>query len=248
MDNQDNCKSSGKSVFNFSTSTCGLLICIGLLLLGVQVRKGLSSISDNQRVVTVRGLSEREVNANKVTWPIVSKEVGNDLPSIYANIERTNTAILSFLNTNGIKDSEISINAPQVIDLQADRYNSQSIPFRYNVTNVVVVTSSQVEQVRKLIERQTELLKQGIAIVAGDYQYQTTYEYTDLNSIKPTMIADATKNAREAANKFADDSESKLGKIKTASQGQFSIEDRDQYTPYIKRVRVVSTIVYYLKD
>ena len=237
-----------KSKISFSATTCGLLIGIGLLLLGVLVKKGLNSISDNQRVVTVRGLSEKEVAANKVTWPIVSKEVGNDLPSIYANIEKTNAAILAFLKSNGINDSEISVNAPQVVDMQADRYNSNPLPYRYNVTNVVVVTSSQVDNVRKLIERQTELLKQGIAIVAGDYQYQTTYEYTDLNTIKPGMIADATKNAREAANKFADDSESKLGKIKTASQGQFSIEDRDQYTPYIKRVRVVSTIVYYLKD
>lgn len=237
-----------KPKISFSATACGLLIGIGLLLLGMQVRRGLTSISDNQRVVTVRGLSEKEVAANKVTWPIVSKEVGNDLPSIYSNIEKTNAAILSFLKTNGIKDAEISVNAPQVVDMQADRYNSNPLPYRYNVTNVVVVTSSQVDNVRKLIERQTELLKQGIAIVAGDYQYQTTYEYTDLNTIKPGMIADATKNAREAANKFADDSDSELGKIKTASQGQFSIEDRDQYTPYIKRVRVVSTIVYYLKD
>lgn len=231
-----------------SFTSCGLLIGLGLLLLGTQIKKGLNSISDNQRVVTVRGLAEKEVTANKVTWPIVSKEVGNDLPSIYANIESTNNAIISFLKSNGIADTEISVNPPQVLDLQADRYNSISQPYRYNVTNVVVVTSSQVEKVNKLIQQQTELLKKGIAIVAGDYQYQTSYEYTDLNSIKPAMIADATTNAREAAKKFADDSDSKLGKIKTASQGQFSIEDRDQYTPYIKRIRVVSTIVYYLKD
>lgn len=233
---------------NISLTACGLLIGIGLLLLGSQVRKGLASISDNQRVVTVRGLSEKEVNANKVTWPIVSKEVGNDLAGIYSSIESTNSAILSFLKSNGISDAEISVNPPQVIDLQAERYNSVTQPYRYNVTNVVVVTSSQVEKVNQLIQKQTELLKKGIAIVAGDYQYQTSYEYTDLNTIKPGMIADATQNAREAAKKFADDSDSKLGKIKTASQGQFSIEDRDQYTPYIKRVRVVSTIVYYLKD
>lgn len=239
---------SSNSKFPISATLCGLLVGIGLMLLGIQVKNGLTSISDNQRIVTVRGLSEKEVQANKVTWPIVSKEVGNDLPSIYANIEKTNAAILSFLKTNGISDSEIAINAPQVVDLQADRYSSHDNPFRYNVTNVVVVTSSQIEKIRDLIGRQTELMKKGIAIVAGDYQYQTTFEYTDLNSIKPEMIADATKNAREAAKKFADDSESKLGKIKTASQGQFSIEDRDQYTPYIKRVRVVSTIVYYLKD
>ena len=227
---------------------CGLCVALGLWILGAQVKRGLNSISDNQRVVTVRGLAEKEVMANKVTWPIVSKLVGNDLPSIYANMESTNKAILNFLKANGISDDEISVNPPQVIDLQADRYSNNNNPYRYNVTNVVVVTSKQVEKVNKLIERQTELLKQGIAVVAGDYQYQTTYEYTDLNSVKPEMIAEATKNAREAANKFAEDSDSRLGKIKTASQGQFSIEDRDQYTPYIKNIRVVSTIVYYLKD
>ena len=234
--------------FSSSAIVCAVILAVGIFLLGVEVNSGLGSISANQRTVTVRGLCEKEVKANKVTWPIVSKAVGNDLPTIYSGIESTNNAILTFLKNNGIKDDEISINAPQVVDMQADRYNSNPIPFRYNVTNVVVVTSQQVDLVRKLIERQTELLKQGIAIVAGDYQYQTTYEYTDLNTIKPGMIADATKNAREAANKFAEDSQSKLGKIKTASQGQFSIEDRDQYTPYIKRVRVVSTIVYFLKD
>lgn len=234
--------------FSSSAIVCAVILAVGIFLLGVEVNSGLGSISSNQRTVTVRGLCEKEVKANKVTWPIVSKAVGNDLPTIYSGIESTNNAILAFLKNNGIKDDEISINAPQVVDMQADRYNSNPIPFRYNVTNVVVVTSQQVDLVRKLIERQTELLKQGIAIVAGDYQYQTTYEYTDLNTIKPGMIADATKNAREAANKFAEDSQSKLGKIKTASQGQFSIEDRDQYTPYIKRVRVVSTIVYFLKD
>lgn len=234
--------------FNSSAIVCAVILAVGIFLLGVEVNSGLGSISANQRTVTVRGLCEKEVTANKVTWPIVSKSVGNDLPSIYSAIEGTNKAILSFLKSNGITDAEISINPPQVVDLQADRYNSNPVPYRYNVTNVVVVTSSKVDQVRKLIERQTELMKQGIAIVSGDYQYQTTYEYTELNTIKPGMIAEATKNARQAANKFAEDSESKLGKIKTASQGQFSIEDRDQYTPYIKRVRVVSTIVYFLKD
>jgi len=196
----------------------------------------------------VRGLCEKEVTANKVTWPIVSKEVGNDLNVIYQNIQKTNSAIVGFLKSNGITDSEISVNAPQVVDMQADRYNSTPAPFRYNVTTVVVVTSAKVEAVNKLMTRQTELLKEGIAIVAGDYNYQTTYEYTDLNKVKPGMIAEATKNAREAAKKFAEDSDSRLVKIKTASQGQFSIENRDQYTPYIKRIRVVSTIDYFLKD
>lgn len=233
---------------NGNLTLMGLFLCAGLIMMGIFIRYGLTHIADNKRTVTVRGLCEREVNANKVTWPIVNKEVGNDLTFIYRKIENTNSMIVKFLKDNGINESEISINPPAVIDLQADRYSYNQNPYRYNVTNVVVVTSSQVDKVNDLIKKQTELLKEGIAIVAGDYQYQTLYEYTDLNAIKPEMIAEATKNARAAADKFAEDSGSKVGRIQTASQGQFSIEDRDQYTPYIKRIRVVSSIIYYLED
>lgn len=225
-----------------------LLLSVGIVVLGLCVRSGLSSFSDNARTVSVRGLCEKEVMADKVTWPIVSKLVGNDLPSIYTQIEATDSAITKFLTDNGVSRQEISVNPPKVVDLQADQYNSNPVPFRYNVTTVVVVTSSDVKKINALMQRQTELMRRGIAIVAGDYNYQTSYEYTGLNAIKPAMIAEATKNARKAAVKFADDSQSRLGKIKSASQGQFSIEDRDQYTPYIKKVRVVSTIDYYLRD
>lgn len=226
----------------------GLLLAVGLMLLGIFISNGFGRISANSRVVTVRGLSEREVEANKVTWPIVSKHVGNDLSQLYSDVEITNSAIVSFLKNHGLKDDEFSVNAPKVQDMQADNYGSQPAPYRYNVTSVVVVTSSQVRKVNELMSKQSELMAKGIAIVAGDYNYQTLYEFTDLNKIKPDMVADATKNARKAADKFAEDSQSRLGKIKSASQGQFSIDDRDQYTPYIKRVRVVSTIEYYLKD
>lgn len=229
-------------------SVPALLIALGLMLLGIFIKNGITSISNNERVVTVRGLSELEVKANRVTWPIVSKAVGNDIVTLYDEIQKTNGAIVAFLKSNGIQDNEIMINAPEVNDMQADSYGGRDIPYRYNVTTVVVVTSSQVEKVQKLMEKQTDLMRQGIAIVAGDYRYNTQYEFSDLNKIKPDMVADATKNARAAAEKFAMDSRSTLGKIKSASQGQFSIEDRDQYTPYIKNVRVVSTIVYYLKD
>lgn len=244
MERKENCCLS-KTIVSWVPA---LLIGIGLTLLGVFISQGFGRISSNQRVVTVRGLCEREYEANKVTWPIVSKSLGNDLAALYSQVERTNTAITTFLKNNGIPESEFSVNAPKVTDMQAETYGGNVAPYRYSVTTVVVVTSSQVKKINSLMEKQTQLMQQGIAIVAGDYNYQTLYEFTDLNKVKPSMIADATKNARQAANKFAEDSESRLGKIKSASQGQFSIEDRDQYTPYIKRVRVVSSIQYYLKD
>ncbi len=231
----------------FSGFIPSLLIAVAIVVLGLCLKAGIDGFSHRDRAVTVRGLCEKEVMANKVTWPIVTKEMGNELTAIYDKIQRNNDAILAFLKDNGIEDSEISVNPPAVNDRMANSYSSENIRYRYNVTNVIVVTSSKVDKIRKLIEAQTQLLKQGIA-VAEDYEYQTTYEYTDLNSIKPEMIAEATRNAREAANKFAADSDSRLGKIKTATQGQFSITDRDQYTPYIKNIRIVTYIDYYLED
>jgi len=102
--------------------------------------------------------------------------------------------------------------------------------------------------VRRLMSEQGELLQKGIAVGGDEYQYNVQFLFTGLNDIKPRMIEEATKNARAAAEKFARDSNSKLGKIKSANQGQFTISDRDANTPYIKNIRVVSTIDYYLKD
>ncbi|MGL5957845.1 MAG: SIMPL domain-containing protein [Phocaeicola sp.] len=224
------------------------IIAFGLLALGLFVMKGLSVLGERDRVVNVKGLAEMQVSANKVTWPLLFKEIGNDLPTLYDKINNTNQAIVSFLKKSGIENEEISINAPEIIDLQADRYNNNPAPHRYNVTSVLIVTSTKVDLIRKLISEQSELLKQGIAITGGDYRYNVVYEFTGLNEVKPQMIEEATKNARQSADKFAKDSGSKLGKIKNAYQGQFSIEDRDANTPYLKRIRVVTTIDYTLED
>lgn len=224
-----------------------LVLALGLLALGLCVKSGLNSFTDRQRVVDVKGLAEREVNANLVTWPIMFKEVGNDLPAVYQKVTATNKQIVDFLTANGLDATEISIGAPTVQDLQTDRYNTNPLPYNYAVTSVVTVSSSKVKEVHSLINRQGELFSKGIAIIS-DYSTAITYDFTDLNTIKPEMIAEATKNAREAAIKFADDSDSRLGKIKTARQGQFSIEDRDATTPYIKKVRVVTSLTYFLED
>ena len=225
-----------------------LLIALGLLAIGIGINSGFKSMSSAQRTVSVRGLSEREVQADKVTWPIVYQIQGNDLPALYGQTSINNDKILAFLHEAGISDSEISINAPEAYDRASNNYSSGEYVYRYNLTQIIVVTSSQVDKVDQLIRRQGELLKEGIALSSDDYSNTVQYEFTGLNDIKPEMIAEATKNAREAAQKFADDSDSKLGKIQTAHQGQFSIDDRDQYTPSIKSVRVVTTLTYFLQD
>ena len=224
------------------------ILAVGIAAAGFFLKQGFDTFSYRDRVVSVRGLAEREVKANSVTWPVVYKCAANDLYTIYQDITNKSTAIVNFLKENGIKESEIEVVAPDVSDNNADRYSTNAALYRYTVNGVIVVTSDNVDLVSSLIKRQSELLREGIAVVSGSWENRTTYSYTNLNSIKPEMIAEATANAREAAKKFADDSESKLGKIKTASQGQFTIEDRDPYTPYLKKVRVVSTITYYIED
>lgn len=224
------------------------IIAVGLLLLGLCIRSGIVTFKQLDRVVTVKGLAEREVKADKVTWPLVYKELGNDPSAMYTLLEKKNRQVVAFLKSGGISDSEISVNPPLISDRQADNYGNEIMNFRYKATSVITVTSGNVDKVRQLMRRQTELMRQGIAIVGEEYSNNaTTYDFTKLNSIKPEMVEEATKNARATAEKFAADSGSKIGGIRSASQGQFSIENRDSNTPYIKSVRVVSTIEYTLE-
>ncbi|WP_071145480.1 SIMPL domain-containing protein [Bacteroides ihuae] len=225
-----------------------LLLAIGLFLVGYQIKTGINAFRDKDRVVGVKGLAEMEVQADKVIWPLMYKELGNDLLVLYNTMSAKNKLIVSFLKKNGIAEEEITIVPSEILDMQADRYSSTPSPYRYNATSVITVTSNKVLKVRKLMSEQSELLKQGIAIAGGDYRYNVVYEFTGLNKVKPAMIEEATKNARVAADKFAHDSDSELGKIRDASQGQFSISDRDANTPFIKNIRVVTTINYYLKN
>ena len=230
----------------FRKSLPALFVAVGIAILGAFLYAAINNIAFRDRQVVVRGLAEREVLANKVTWPLVVKTLGNDLQQLYRQLNTNNETVIRFLTENGIPEDEISIGAPTVFDKDAQTWQSNAT-YRYNVTEVITVTSGQVERVNSLINRQGELLKLGVAL-SNDYEHRTTYEYTGLNDIKPEMIAEATRNAREAALKFSDDSDSRLGKIKTAVQGQFSISDRDAYTPLIKNIRVVTSVTYYLKD
>lgn len=224
------------------------IIAVGIIVLGLCIKGGFDNFTNKDRKVTVKGLAEKEVKADKVTWPIVSKELGNDLPELYMRIGQKQRTIKNFLLANGIKESEISINAPKVIDLSAEQYSDNNRPYRYNVTLVITVTSNKVDQVRSIIARQGELLKQGVAIVAGDYDNTISYEYVSFRKMKPKMMEEAIANAEKTAQQFATNSHSTLNKIVNADQGQFSIDDRDNNTPYIKKVRVVTTVTYSLKD
>lgn len=221
---------------------------VSIAFLGLCIKWGIDDFANKDRNVTVKGLAEKEVEADKVTWPIPTKELGNDLPELYQRINTTTAKVKAFLKQHGIKDDEINVNAPVVIDLNADQYSNNNRGFRYNITSTITVTSQNVKLVRSIMAKQGELLKQGVAVLDGGYENRITYEYVGFKKMKPQMMQEAIKNAEATAQEFATNSNSKLNKITKADQGQFSIDDRDANTPYIKKVRVVTTITYSLKD
>lgn len=220
------------------------ILAVSICILGFCIKAGIDNFAFRDRVVTVRGLAERTVEADYVTWPMNYSIAGDDLPALYDRMQVNNAVVVKFLTDNGITADEISVNPPDLYNAEGNVYGGERARFQYNLSVNITVATSKVAKVRELLSRQSELLKLGVAASNGYINYQ----FTGLNNIKPEMIAEATKNAREAADKFAADSDSKLGKIKSARQGQFSIEDRDAYTPYIKEVRVVTTLTYFLED
>jgi len=227
----------------------GGFIFLGLASLGYLLSSGAIKFKEYERTVTAKGLSEREYDADIVIWPIQFVQASNNLSELYNAIESNTSEIKKFLTNKGIEPNEISSSSPAIMDKSAQQYgNNTKVEFRYTATQTVTVYSKKVKVVRGIMSTLSELGKKGIVFTGGDYQTQPDYIFTRLNEVKPEMIEEATRKAREVAQKFAADSQSKLGKIKRASQGQFSINPRDKNNPQIKKVRVVSTVVYYLSD
>ena len=227
----------------------GGFIFLGLVSLGYLLSSAAIKFKEYERTVTSKGLSEHEYDADIVIWPIQFVQASNELAELYNTIESNTSQIKEFLESKGIEPNEISSASPAIIDKSAQQYgNNTKVEFRYTATQTVTVYSKKVRAVRGILGTLSELGKKGIVFTGGDYQTQPDYIFTRLNEVKPEMIEEATRNAREVAQKFAADSQSKLGKIKRASQGQFSISPRDKNNPQIKKVRVVSTVVYYLSD
>jgi len=226
----------------------GVFIFLGLAAFGYQLGSAAIQVKEYERTVTAKGLSEREYDADIVIWPIQFTETSNDLTQLYKSIEASNSKITDFLQKQGTKVSEITLASPVITDKSAQQYGDAKAEFRYTALQTVTVYSKNISNVRDVMKSLPVLGKSGIAFTGNNYQDQTEYIFTRLNEVKPEMIEEATRNAREVAEKFAADSASKLGKIRRASQGQFSISARDKNSPHIKKIRVVSTVEYYLSD
>ena len=202
------------------------------------------------RFVQVKGLSEREVNADLAVWPLNIALTGNDLKSLKSEIEKQNDEVYNFFISQGFDDTELTSGMVNINDALADIYNTgfQNREYRYLAKSEFTVRTRDIKKLQKALTESLELMSKGILLGSKNAWRPIEYIFTGLNELKPSMIEEATKNAREVAEKFARDSNSQVGEIKIARQGLFTINDRDENTPEIKIVRVVSTIDFQLKD
>jgi uncharacterized protein len=225
----------------------GLAIGIGIALAGYFVGAGFRDARASDRYVTVKGLAEREVKADLAIWPIQFAVTANDLTVLQKLAEQGERAIRAFLEKDFAGES-MTVSAPRVTDRDAqgmvDRTGTLA---RYTAEVTVTLRTARIDAVRDAIQRSGELVREGVALVRN-YEAQTQYLFTGLEQIKPEMIAAATKDARRAAGQFAQDSGSAVGAIRNAQQGYFTIDDRDPFSPEFKRVRVVTTVQFFLAD
>jgi uncharacterized protein len=243
-----------------SFAALGFFIALGLVIGGWTLGSQIKATRLSDRYVTVRGLVERQVKSDLAIWSLSYKEAGDDLTAVYAKTEADKKSILEFLAEQGIQTNEIEIGIVQVTDTEANEYGGGNrAPKRYIVEQPVTVRTARVDQVAAAAQHTTQLLQKGI-VLSGRFGQGLTYKFMGLNSIKPDMITEATRNARAAADRFAADSGSKVGSIRQASQGVFSISAADEAggtgednggapngdNSLNKTVRVVTTVEYYL--
>jgi hypothetical protein len=241
-------------------------LCVGLIGGAVIVGRSLGEVRKGERFVTVKGAAERDVKADLAVWPMKIRIAGNDLAELGRSLEATRAKVLRFLSEKGFTAEEVSSQGLRVADRQAADYGQANMRdlLRYTVEATVLVRSKNVDRVQEVSQMTDELVRAGVVLSsANDWQAAgPRFIFTQLNTIKPAMLADATKNARAAAAQFAADSGTAVGAIRRASQGLFSITDRDQTAPgqggeangenagsesdVNKRVRVVVTIDYLL--
>lgn len=229
-----------------SAVALGGLLALGLGWGGSYLKGAAEVWQQSSRSVTVRGLAEREVAADLVMWPLNYAVSANTLTDLEQQLSDSERLVRDFLTERGFDMSEVSVTPPRITDQYANTYGGERPDERFRAEATLVLRTDRVADVIEAVPQATALVREGV-LLSPTYEYRTEFLFTGLDAIKPEMIAQATADARSAAQQFAEDSGSVVGGIKNATQGYFSIDDLDSYTPQTKRVRVVTTVDYALE-
>lgn len=223
------------------------LISIGLIGAGWFAAEGMSKLRTADRYVTVKGSAEKIVDADLVVWPLSQTVGGNELGAVQAQLDANTKAIRDFLTGAGFKEDEIVVSPPRLEDRWTYAYGDNRPPERYRYSNSVTLRTSRVKEALAALRRSGDIVAKGVMLNTEEGG-GPDFDYTQLNEVKPALIAEATANARKSAEQFAKDSGARIGGIRSANQGVISIENRDAGSPQIKKIRVVTTVEYFLKD
>lgn len=230
--------------------TAGLFIAIGIAFSGWFVKEGLTTFRMQDRVVSMKGLSERDVEADLSIWTLTHSGTSNDLPDLQKKIENNQKIILDYLKNVGFSDEELSSQPLQAQDLLAQPYRPDGVEQgRYIITQNITIRTSDMNKMDAALSDLGHLLSQGVTLTNS---MQPSYMFTKLNSVKPEMLAEAVENARESAQEFAAVSGQTIGQVKSARQGIFQILPRDpinyasEQNQRYKKIRVVSTIDFFI--
>lgn len=226
------------------------LVAAGLLGAGWLAASGMTKVRTADRYVTVKGSAEKEVDANLLVWPLAHSVSGNDLADVQRQLDANTAQIHSFFTDAGFAEEEITTAPPRLEDRWVWAYGENRPAERFRYSNTVTLRTQDIAKAQQVLRRSGELVSRGI-LLSGNSDSSSNapeFSYTGLNSIKPALIAEATAEARKAAEQFAKDSGARIGGIRSANQGVISINDRDSGSPQVKTVRVVTTVEYFLKD
>ena len=224
-----------------------VVIALGLAGAGWFAADGMARLRTADRSVTVKGSAEKIVDADLVVWPLSQTVGGNELGAVQAQLDANTGTIRGFLSGAGFKDDEIVVSPPRLEDRWTYAYGDNRPPERSRYSNTVTLRTNRVGEALAALRRSGDIVARGVMLnteEGGGPQF----EYTRLNQIKPSLIAEATANARASAEQFAKDSGARIGGIRSANQGVVSIENRDAGSPQIKKIRVVTTVEYFLRD
>jgi hypothetical protein len=226
----------------------GFSVAAGIAAAGWQVADAVIHLRAAQRVVTVKGLAVREATADLAIWPVVYSVSADSLVEVQAESARSADLIRNFLKTRGFEEPEMSVSIPRITDFQTRMPGASRRPEdRYAAQSSLTVRTSDVARLKAAMQDSGELVARGVTLVRS-YESEPLFLFTSLEDLKPQMIAAATRDARRAAQQFAEDSGSRVGAIRRAQQGYFSITNRDSFSPEQKSIRVVTTVEYFLVD
>lgn len=231
-----------------SLSIPALILSLGVAACGLFIAYSIVDSRKHNQYVQVKGLSEKIVKSNQAIWTIQFKTSDNDLNELYQNIAKGQQAVIEFLIKQGFARHEVHINPVSVVDNQSNSYTTNQNMKRFSANSGISLTTDKVDAVILSVQKTDALVQNGIVVTSSN----THYRYTKLNSIKPQMLDEATDNAKKAALSFANNAQSQLGKIKQARQGVFTITDAfgsfNSGNDVMKKVRIVTTVEYFLKN